>query len=79
MVVGTVEEWTIFNKHNMLDRWMHSFHIHTNPFQARARCAHLRTHALTPTYTRTHPLPSTHARTHSHLRTHARTHAHPRA
>ncbi len=29
-----VEEWTIVNKHNLLDRWMHSFHLHTWPFQA---------------------------------------------
>lgn len=30
---GRVEEWTVHNNINGLDRWMHSFHIHINPFQ----------------------------------------------
>ena len=33
MVKNLVEEWTIVNAMNKLDRWMHSFHIHQNSFQ----------------------------------------------
>lgn len=33
MVKNYVEEWTIVNAMNRLDRWMHSFHIHQNSFQ----------------------------------------------
>ena len=33
MVKDFVEEWTVVNAANKLDRWMHSFHIHQNSFQ----------------------------------------------
>lgn len=33
LVKGEVEEWTIVNAASLLDRWMHSFHIHQNSFQ----------------------------------------------
>jgi FtsP/CotA-like multicopper oxidase with cupredoxin domain len=33
MVKDLVEEWTVVNAANKLDRWMHSFHIHQNSFQ----------------------------------------------
>jgi FtsP/CotA-like multicopper oxidase with cupredoxin domain len=33
MVENYVEEWTVVNAANTLDRWMHSFHIHQNSFQ----------------------------------------------
>ena len=33
MVMGQVEEWTIVNAANKLERWEHSFHIHQNSFQ----------------------------------------------
>ena len=33
MVLGLVEEWTVVNAANKLDRWLHSFHIHQNSFQ----------------------------------------------
>jgi FtsP/CotA-like multicopper oxidase with cupredoxin domain len=33
LVRGEVEEWTIVNAASLLDRWMHSFHIHQNSFQ----------------------------------------------
>eukprot|EP00936_MAST-01D_sp_MAST-1D-sp1_P002895 g2895.t1 len=33
MELGTIQEWTVINAHNPLDRWMHSFHIHVNNFQ----------------------------------------------
>jgi FtsP/CotA-like multicopper oxidase with cupredoxin domain len=33
MVKDLVEEWTIVNAANRLDRWEHSFHIHQNSFQ----------------------------------------------
>ena len=33
MLAGSVEEWTIVNAVNDLSRWLHSFHIHVNPYQ----------------------------------------------
>ena len=36
MELGTIQEWTVINAHNPLDRWMHSFHIHVNNFQVIA-------------------------------------------
>ena len=33
MLKNSVEEWTIVNAQNDLSRWLHSFHIHVNPFQ----------------------------------------------
>lgn len=33
MKLGSVEEWTIVNAVNDLSRWLHSFHIHVNPYQ----------------------------------------------
>jgi len=33
MLENTVEEWTIVNTVNDLSRWLHSFHIHVNPYQ----------------------------------------------
>ena len=33
MELGSIQEWTIVNAHNPLERWMHSFHIHVNNFQ----------------------------------------------
>jgi len=33
MLLGSVEEWTIVNAVNDLSRWLHSFHIHVNPYQ----------------------------------------------
>ena len=30
---GSIQEWTIENARNPLERWMHSFHIHVNNFQ----------------------------------------------
>ena len=33
MVLGLVEEWTVVNAANKLDRWLHSFHVHQNSFQ----------------------------------------------
>eukprot|EP00937_MAST-01D_sp_MAST-1D-sp2_P001052 g1052.t1 len=39
MELGTVQEWTVINAPNPLDRWMHSFHIHVNNFQVIAEQA----------------------------------------
>lgn len=33
MIKGGVEEWTVRSATSMLSKWMHSFHIHVNPFQ----------------------------------------------
>jgi len=33
MIRGGVEEWTVTSATSMLSKWMHSFHIHVNPFQ----------------------------------------------
>ena len=33
MTLGSIQEWTIENARNPLERWMHSFHVHVNNFQ----------------------------------------------
>jgi len=33
MGLNSVQEWTIVNAVNDLSRWLHSFHIHVNPYQ----------------------------------------------